>query len=212
MNDDFDVALVYPSMLSEDYGENKTSELREYGVRVSMRRQEPEPYAAAEWAVPEALMLFVTNALITGFIAKYGADAATTFNTFVKNVLQDAQNFNVRLVASSKSPMKLRGSYNQSHSFSFTLQTVTGVYVKLLFDQSLKPSIWEDCAMNFLALWYRHHQNFPNDKLTERINSLDLNGSTPMKIYAIIDRETLSWVLLSSNDMHRKDREGWSNS
>ena len=51
------------------------------------------------------------------------------------------------------------------------LQTKNNRHIKLLFDNELDKTDWEDAIDQLLDLVIENYESYPNDKLSERINT-----------------------------------------
>ncbi len=94
----------------------------------------------------------------------------------------------VKLITANESSQKLSKSYTQSLAVSILFQTKTGRNIKLLFDNNLKLDDWENELEEFLILIRDHYQDYPNDKISEKIK--DLSPKEYYTIYVILSPET----------------------
>jgi hypothetical protein len=207
MNVECEILVINSSLRPIEWQSATVNDLLKDGFLIRFEDREPPMMASIEWATIEAIVLIVGTQYFTNFlkIKETAEDHRTKLDSFIRNVIAESKQ---SLAAKHKS--RRPSNYNQSHAFSTTFETITGIKVKLLFDNDLDGATWHSCIMNFWRLLELHFANFPTDEITEEIKKLDFGMRKPMTIYGVIDKSTLGWILLTDMEMIAKDRNGWT--
>jgi hypothetical protein len=207
MNEEYEILVVNSSLRPIEWQRATVNELQHGGLRIKFEHREPPMTASIEWATMQTIAITVSTLYFTSFfkVKQTAEDHRTKFDSFIRNVITESKQ---SLAAKPRS--RRPSNYNQSHAFSMTFATATGIKVKLLFDSELDGETWHSCVMNFWRQMELHFSNFPNDEITEEIKKLDFGTRKPMEIYGIIDKSTLGWILLTDMEMIAKDRNGWN--
>jgi hypothetical protein len=129
----FDIGLFYQDDMPEQLVLDLAQELREANLKVEIESRENVPYAAIEWAIPAAIIIFLAKPYIDGLLK----EAAKEHYPIIKNKLSTFAQKIIRLkqqiIVSSQSPNKLRKDNLVSSSFAIWSTTIDGRPIKFLF-------------------------------------------------------------------------------
>ncbi|WP_271729206.1 hypothetical protein [Aquimarina algiphila] len=109
-------------------------------------------------------------ARISTFLKEAGKDHYYLLKKGLKKIVEKGKIIKAHFVAASKSTKKLSESYNQSIVVSIEIQTKNNRHIKLLFDNELDKTDWEDAIDQLLDLVIENYESFPNDKLSQKID------------------------------------------
>jgi hypothetical protein len=188
MKDNLHLVFTYPESYSEEIIDKDIAELETPNIKIHIERHENEVYAAMEWIVPTLFAGIVLKPYFESFFQEAGKDHYQLLKKGLKKMLVRGKETDVKLITANESSQKLSKSYTQSLAVSILLQTKTGRNIKLLFDNNLKLEDWENELEEFLILIREHYQDYPNDKISEKIK--DLSPKEYYTIYVILSPET----------------------
>ncbi|MGL5920998.1 MAG: hypothetical protein ACRCZQ_10945, partial [Bacteroidales bacterium] len=109
-------------------------------------------------------------------------------------------------VSSKVSTEKINKTNTQTHAISIFFETKQGHLIKLLYDNNLDLSVWQQATSQFFDLMEQHYEENENDPISIYINQISKLKATK-NIYAIIDPETKSWVLIHNPIQYLTERE-----
>ncbi len=138
--------------------------------------------------MPTILMAIVLQPYFNGFMNEMGKDHYVKLKRGLKKIISFGKRTNYISIASQHSPDKLSKTYNQSLSVSLTFETKNNKKIKLLFDNNLEKSDWDDAIDQIFDFVIENYERFPNDNLTKRIS--DLESDERKSLYAIINSST----------------------
>ena len=182
------LVFTYPESYSQEIIDKDIAELETPNIKIHIERHENEAYAAMEWIVPTLFSGIVLKPYFESFFQEAGKDHYQLLKKGLKKMLASGRETDVKLITPAESTQKLSKSYTQSLAVSILFQSKTGRNIKLLFDNNLKFEDWENQLEEFLILIREHYQDYPNDKISEKIK--DLSHKEYYIIYVILSPET----------------------
>ncbi|QBN17262.1 hypothetical protein [Flavobacterium nackdongense] len=172
MNDILHLVFTYPGGFPQEIIDDDISEIEVKDLKIQVAKQENETYAAMEWIVPTFFATYILKPYFESFLQEAGKDHYELLKNACKKMLAKGKATQVQLISANKSTQKLSGKYNQSHAVSILIETKTNRKIKLLFDNNLDLSDWENAFDEFSTFILEHYQNYPNDQLSTFIKDL----------------------------------------
>ncbi|AYN04521.1 hypothetical protein [Flavobacterium sp. 140616W15] len=179
-NQNSHLILTYPEGFSQEIIDSDISKLEVKDLKIQLEKHETDTYAAMEWIIPTFFATFILKSYFESFLQEAGKDHYQLLKNACKKMLAKGNATQVQLISASKSTQKLSKKYSQSLSVSILAQMKTNRQIKLLFDNNLELSDWENAVDEFSDYILEHHQNYPNDQLSNKIKNLS------PKVYYII--------------------------
>jgi hypothetical protein len=181
------LVFTYPESYSQKIIDEDLKELETPNIEIHVERHGNEVFAAMEWIVPTVFAGIILKPYFEAFFQEAGKDHYLLLKKGLKKMLIRGKETDVKIVAASQSTEKLSKNYSQSLAVSILFQTKTGRNIKLLFDNNLNIEDWEKELDEFLVLIREHYQNYPNDKISEKIK--DLSPKQYYTIYVLLNPE-----------------------
>lgn len=172
MKDNLHLVFTYPEGFPQEIIDNDISQVNGKDLKIHITKQENETYAAMEWIVPTFFATYILKPYFDSFLQEAGKDHYELLKNACKKMLAKGKVTQVQLISASKSTQKLSEKYSQSLAVSILMETKTNRQIKLLFDNNLELSDWENAVDEFSTYILEHYQNFPNDQLSDQIKDL----------------------------------------
>ncbi|MDI6047012.1 hypothetical protein [Flavobacterium yafengii] len=172
MKDNLHLVFTYPEGFPQEIIDNDIFQVDGKDLKIHITKQENETYAAMEWIVPTFFATYILKPYFDSFLQEAGKDHYELLKNACKKMLAKGKVTQVQLISASKSTQKLSGKYSQSLAVSILMETKTNRQIKLLFDNNLALSDWENAVDEFFTYTLEHYQNFPNDQLSDQIKDL----------------------------------------
>lgn len=188
MKEDLHIVFVYPESFSQQIIDAELGEVNVKNLQFQVARQENSMYAAMEWIVPTFFATYFLKPYFEAFLQEAGKDHYELVKSACKKMLAKGKVSKSHLISASESTQKLSGNYTQSHTVSITFQMKTGRQVKMLFDDNLDLTDWENAFDEFSGYIIEHYENFPTDNFSNKIK--DLSPKQYYSIYVKINPKT----------------------
>lgn len=197
-----DITLIYPESFPDELIREEKSFFDLDSINLQIVKENPRPFAALEWIVPTACILYVFKSYFNGFLTEAGKDHYHILKKGIQNSTKKAKLIDAKLISSSATPNKLSNKYNQSGIVSLILETKDNRQLKLLFDNDLSYTDWENGIEELLELVIENHNLFPEDKLSSKISELEMYNSR--ELYAIINPKSKNIEICDTNALMKK--------
>ena len=166
-----DIVLIYPEDCPDKLIEDEIKEFNSSHLNLKVQKVEKDAWMAFEWVVPTAFGAYILKPYFDSFLKEAGKDHYLLLKSGLKKVVEKGKIIKARFIAAKQSTKKLSENYNQSVVVSIELQTKNNRHIKLLFDNELDKTDWEDAIDQLLDLVIENYESYPNDKLSENINT-----------------------------------------
>lgn len=188
MQNDFHLVVTYPESFPQNIIDEEITEIKTSDIKIHIVKKENDIFAAMEWMVPTFFATYLLKPYFESFLKEAGKDHYEIVKNVCKKMLEKGKSNPAKLISASQSTEKLSKNYSQSISVSILFQTKSNRQIKLLFDNNLELSDWENALDNFSEYILEHYQNFPNDQLSDKIK--DLSQKEYYVIYVKINPTT----------------------
>ncbi|HEX7904675.1 MAG TPA: hypothetical protein VF487_12405 [Chitinophagaceae bacterium] len=187
-----------PENIPEAILNGLTVELDTTGLNIEIKRLPIPIYNAFEWAIPGIIAAYILKPYFESFLKEAGKDHYNHLSKWLKSLVTKARHIKVHTVAASQSTEKLDSTYSQSKSISVYCQTRDDRIIKLLFDETLTDSDWQNAIDKIIELLNENYAKTSDDKLTEQLKTLNQKNRT---FYAFIDRNTKEWIFKDDQEL-----------
>lgn len=166
---------------------------------VGVKKKETHVYAAIEWTIPTIVSIYLGKTLVDALMKEWAKEYSPKIVAGVKALALRCKEMAVRRITSTGSSDKLSKNYHHSAAFSLVVQLKGGQHVKMLFDEGLTPTQWEEAIDGMLATVATNYTTYPEDALT---TSLITQASHPdSTLYVSYNREREGWELHNGETM-----------
>jgi hypothetical protein len=183
-----DIVLIYPDDCPDKFIDDEIKGFHTNKLNLKIQKVEKESFMAFEWVVPTAFGVYILKPYFDSFLKEAGKDHYLLLKSGLKKIVEKGKLIKARFITARESTKKLSQDYNQSIVVSIELQTKNNRHIKLLFDNELDKSDWEDAIDQLLDLVIENYELFPNDKLSKQIN--DRVENQRHIVYGIINPKT----------------------
>lgn len=198
------LVFTYPERFPQDIIDSDMSEIEAKDLKIHIEKHKNETYAAMEWIVPTFFATYFLKPYFEVFLQEAGKDHYQLLKNACKKMLEKGKATQVQLISATKSTEKLSKSYSQSHSVSIVAQMKTNRQIKLLFDNNLELSDWENALEEFSNYILEHYQNYPNDQLSDQTK--DLSPKVYYTIYVKINPKSKKLEFHDDNSLMTEAR------
>lgn len=193
------IGFLYPKDIPDDVLNSEIEQFRAENLYIQHRKIEHGPFAALEWAVPTIFAAYILKPYFEAFLSEAGKDHYQILKNGLKKWIEKGKLIDAKLIAASDSPNKLSKNYNQSIVISISVQTKDNRQIKLLFDNELEKSDWDDAINQLLDLLEENFAIFPHDKLSKVIK--EINPKPTKTIYGKINPKTKKVEFFDDNQL-----------
>lgn len=197
-----EVPESFPEKIEDMVSEIDHDQLLIYGVR-----KPPQAWSSLEWAIPGLIVAYLAKPYFEGFLQEMGRDHYETLKGWLKQLLQRGKN--MRITTLSFGEEKCNPLDTQSKAISIFIDIKNGQRIKLLFDEALSLSDWQNGLENILQLILNNYQAYPNDALTKKFKNL--RKEPHYTIYGFLDRSTKEWRFIDDIGLFQIQKEGAEN-
>lgn len=197
-----DILLVYPSEFIDELIEKEIALFNHKNIDIKVLKSDNKTFMALEWIIPTGFIVYILKPYFTAFLSEAGKDHYQILKKGLKKLIEKAKYIKAGFIASKYSTQKISKSYSQSVVISIIFQTRDNKPIKLLFDNKLELSEWENSIDEVLELLVENYNSYPEDRLTKMTQNL--NYKAGKEIYAIINPESKKIELLDDNEMFKK--------
>lgn len=183
-----DIVFVFPENFPDNRIEEETSTVKSSGLDFRIIKKDCSAYASFEWIIPTAFGAYILKPYFDSFLSEAGKDHYKLLKKTLEKVVSKGKAINTQVIAADLSPNKLSKKYTQSFTVSLEFQTINNRHLKLLFDNELGLSDWNNALDQFLELMHENYADYPNDRLTIEIEKLQTKQNR--MIYSIINPAT----------------------
>lgn len=199
-NSPIHIGLAIPENAPDSFIEKIVEGVKIPNLTIEVHKQENVGiYASFEWVVPSAIAAYIFKPYFEGFLSEAGKDHYVVLKEWLKKLTSNARAIKVHTIYSSYATKKRNGSNTQSKSISLLIQTKNNIVIKLLFDETLTQADWDNAIEQFLDLATDQYKNFPNDKLSAALSSLEIKRNH--YVYATIDQNSKELTFFDNNKL-----------
>ena len=164
--DQLDVGISIDPAMDLELAEDFAGELWSAGLKAEAEVRESSVYAAIEWLVPTAIVVFIAQKYIGTLLQEAAKDhypkVKTALLRLVKRTTGPERKVRVRFVTSN--PAKLRAA--DPVVFSICARLRTSGSVTFVFEHSITPSVAPTAVHELFEILIEHELKYPNDRLT----------------------------------------------
>lgn len=183
-----DIILIYPDDCPDTLIEDEIKEFNSSELNLKIEKVGKRAWMAFEWVVPTVFGVYILKPYFDSFLKEAGKDHYLLLKSGLKKIVEKGKIIEAGFITSKESIDKLSENYNQSVVVSIELQTKNNRHIKLLFDNELDKTDWEDAIDQLLELVIENYESYPNDKLSEKINTqVEIRNNI---IYGVINPKT----------------------
>jgi len=197
-----DIVLTYPTGFPEELIVNEVLEIQVDKLDLKISKEDHTLFMAFEWVIPTAFGVYILKPYFDSFLSEAGKDHYNILKNGLKNIVDKAKLIKARMIAATESTEKLSKDYNQSSVISFTIQTKNNRQIRLLFDDDLEKSDWDNAIDELLDFVIENYELYPNDKLTNAIS--EKSKKEYETIYVIINPITKQIEFFNDSDLIKK--------
>lgn len=176
--------------------ENFLTDIKTSKLNIDLNRYEVHAYASLEWIVPTAIGAYLFKSYFDGFLKEMGKDHYSILKNFLIGLSNQAREFNVKLIAATKSTEKIKKVDSQSKVFSIEADSKFGHRIKFLFNEELSNGTWELYIAKALEILDQHYSQ-EDDFLSQEI----INNKVGKYVFAVIDITKEQWKFVSLDFM-----------
>lgn len=183
-----DILIDFNEILPKELIAEEINEISECGVKVKINKRENGVWNALEWTIPTLIVGYILKPYFETFLKEAGKEHYRILSGKIKALLKKGKSFETTLLTATQSTEKLSRAYNQSHSISIIVETKSGRLIKLLFDNDLDLTDWEEAIDELLDFVVENYEK-PNNNKIEKLTS-GFKEHLNFKYYAIINQQT----------------------
>jgi hypothetical protein len=169
-----------------------------------------KPFASLEWAIPTAVIIYLTKSFFDGFLKEMGKDSYAALkemlgkqkrkSDWIEELAVLARDKELQIVMAG-GRLKKR-SDDQVLSFSIVAYTETGKEIKFLFNRTQSQNQWNEAIFIMKSLLSDHLSNYPNDLLTIKLK--DFDDRINRRYFGTFDAVGKDWVFHDINKIAQK--------
>ncbi len=183
-----DIILIYPDNCPDEFIDEEIKDFTNEKLNLKIEKVENDAFMAFEWVLPTAFGVYILKPYFDSFLKEAGKDHYKLLKSGLKKIVEKGKLIKAKMISATQSNEKLSKRYNQSLVVSIELQTKNNRQIKLLFDNELEKSDWEDAIDQLFDLVIENYESFPNDELSVKINERVENNRSI--VYGVINQET----------------------
>jgi len=168
-----------------------TEALARFEIPFQHETTERRAFAAIEYLVPTALVLFFAKPFFEGFLKKAGEDAYASTKSAIASMAAKAASLRIRVLTSAPHKVPLESPY--SRVISFYSNTKSGERVKFLMPSDVSLEVYERIVHSMLTLMREHFEGDSDDSLSTMLGS---NPSRPLRLLHF-DFASESWQVMA---------------
>ena len=188
-NKDKEYLLIdFPENFPDELIKTDLKPFLESGLEVVYKKKEKQIFAALEWTIPTAIVVYILKPYIESFLKEAGKQHFTILSENLKKLTEKRRKIKVKLIASNLSPKKLNENFDQSMAISLLIQTSSGKLIKLLFDNNLDKSDWDSAIDQIFEYIIEQYENDSSNKLNDVTKGFEKD--IRFRIYAKLNKES----------------------
>ena len=186
----YDIAIIYREDMPADLVRDLVQELRRADVCVQVEERENAPFAALEWAIPAAVILFIAKTYVDTLLK----EAAKEHYPIIKrNLAKFSEKFlkiKQEVVVSEQSPNKVQKNNPVSGSFAIWSMTIDGRPLRFLFFGGRDRDYYEHAIDKIFDSLTNHAQEYPDNNISSQIIR---SPGRSREIYLLFDDAANEW-------------------
>jgi hypothetical protein len=185
-----DVTIIYREDMPKQLVRDLVQELRGENVNVQVEERENVPYAAFEWAIPAAVILFIAKAYVDTLLKEAAKDHYPIIKRKLAKFADKVLRIKQQVFVSAQSPNKVNKNNPVSNSFAVWAMMIDGRPLRFLFYGDREEDYYEYAIEKIFNILMNHASEYPNDELS--IQVLKAPGLS-REIYLLFDESTREW-------------------
>lgn len=191
--------LVFPDSYADTSIDQVVTSFDLPEALVKVKKVPQETYAAFEWTVPTLFAVYLGQKVFEAMLGEVVKDLTPKVLAGLKVFAIRCKEMDIKFLSASQSTQKLSRNYHQSAGFSIVAQTKSGQRIKLLFDEKLSQTDWEDAIDGFVVTVAANYVNYPDDQLTK---SAVAQATKPTAtLYSVYNRDANGWEIHNDQTM-----------
>jgi len=199
-----DLVFIYPENYSDEQIADDTYDIEASKLDLRILKRGNAAINGFEWIIPTAIGAYIFKPYFDSFLSEAGKDHYNLLKKTLAKLIKRGKIHKAKVISASQSADKLSLTYSQSFIISIEVQTFNGRKIKLLFDDNLDLSDWQNAVEQFLEMLLENYEAFPNDKLTSEIEKLKTKEYRI--IYCIINPKTKALEFNDDKTMLAKNK------
>lgn len=183
-----DIIIDFNEILPEELISEEIKEISDCGANVKINKRENSAWNAFEWTIPTIIVGYILKPYFETFLKEAGKEHYKILTEKIKPLVKKGKSVETKLLTASQTIEKVSKTYNQSHSISLIVETKSGRLIKLLFDNDLSVTDWEDAIDELFDFVIENYEN-PNDNRIKKLTE-GFKEHPNFKYYAVINEET----------------------
>lgn len=138
------LVFIYPETFAEEQINEDLADVQTDGLDLRVLKKDSGAFASFEWVIPTAFGAYILKPYFDAFLSEAGKDHYNFLKKTLNKFIEKGKQYKSPLIAASQSTDKLSKTYNQSFVVSLEFQTVNNRHLKMLFEESLEISDWQN--------------------------------------------------------------------
>jgi hypothetical protein len=195
------IVITVPSYYPPQFYNYLEDDLNPRGYKVKIHQFDMGVMAGIEWAMPTAVVIFLSGAFFSSALQEAGKDSYSYVKKKLSEFIKKNREIKVTTIAASQSGQKLSQKYDQSRAISVRAMLHSDIKVTVLFDESVSndeiDAMLDGMYEGLLQLYSSSHES----KLEESVDS-----SRGEELFMIGSPEFRKWDILNKQMMFDKYR------
>lgn len=146
-------------------------------------REEVGPFAAIEWLIPTAVILYIGKSYFDGFLKEMGKDHYSMLKSGLKTIYSKLLGADAPKVTAIATQGKLSESQPYSLIYSFLAEAGPNTRFKLLLQNGASQSEYEHTVASFLKFVSSHHAGTLDKQTLDALANTRAVGGTLLLAY-----------------------------
>jgi hypothetical protein len=183
------LALIYVDTISADSFSEFARDVAAEGLNLHVESREISgPYAALEWLIPTAVIVYVSKSYFDGFLKEMGKDHYALFKRGLNGLYEKVLGAAAPEVTLVSSAGKVKSDQPYSLYYSIIAEAGEGLKFKLLLAQSASAEEYQASVAAFLAFVETYHANTMEHANRELLDKSSVVGGTILLGYNLDTR------------------------
>ncbi|MDX1936914.1 MAG: hypothetical protein SFU21_07345 [Flavihumibacter sp.] len=194
--------FIYPEAFSDEKIKEDLEDIQANNFDLQILKRDSGAFASFEWIIPTAFGAYILKPYFDSFLSEAGKDHYTFLKKGLTKLIDKGKKYKLSLITSDQTPDKLSKTYSQSLVVSIDFQTIDGRHLRMLFDNNLAFSDWQNGLDQVLTLFEANYTSFPDDILTHELERLKIKQHR--MVYVIINADTKELEFRDDSKMFEK--------
>jgi hypothetical protein len=189
----YDIGILYRDDMPEQLVLELAQELRDEDLQVETEKTESGPFAALEWAIPAAIILFLVKSYIDTILKEAAKEHYPIIKSKLAKFSEKVLRIKQQMVVSSQSPNKVQKNNPVSGVFAIWSTTVDGRPLKFLFYGERDRDYYAYIIDKIFDALIQHIQEYPNDRISKQAIRAPRRSR---EIYLLFDDSAKEWKVV----------------